>query len=115
MYTNKNISREFPFDATFYTIEIDESKPLDQQREEKIVVLETKCDITESSHNYSSNFISAKFSVFFPFDSENGEVLVRVGHSFEADMYGMQINGKVVGVFPSQINGVTVYIQDIDA
>jgi hypothetical protein len=29
-------------------------------------------------------------------------------------MYGIEVNGKVVGVFPSQLGGVTVYVQDLD-
>jgi hypothetical protein len=33
---------------------------------------------------------------------------------FTANMYGIEVNGKVVGVFPSQLGGVTVYIQDLD-
>jgi hypothetical protein len=29
-------------------------------------------------------------------------------------MYGAKVNGKVVGVFPSQLGGVKVYVQDLD-
>jgi hypothetical protein len=52
--------------------------------------------------------------VYFPLDKENDEVVVRLGDLFEANMYGLIVNGKVVGVFPSQLGGVTVYIQDTD-
>jgi hypothetical protein len=115
MYISRSLTKEYPFTATFYTIEVDEGKPLDQIRDEKVVILETECDITEASHSYSTNFISAKYSVYFPFDPSEDEVPVRIGHSFEAEMYGIRVNGKVVGVFPSQMGGVTVYIQDTDA
>ena len=115
MYTDRAKSQEYPFTAVFFTIEIDESKPIDQQRDERVVIMETECDITEASHSYSTNFISAKYSVYIPFNNDEDEVLVRAGQSFEADMYGMRVNGKVVGVFPSQIGGITVYIQDTDA
>ena len=37
-----------------------------------------------------------------------------MGDLFEADVYGMRANGKVVGVFPSQLGGVTCYVQDTD-
>jgi hypothetical protein len=33
---------------------------------------------------------------------------------FEGDMYGAKVNGKVVGVFPSQLGGIKVYVQDLD-
>ena len=38
----------------------------------------------------------------------------KLGDLFEADMHGLIVNGKVVGVFPSQLGGVTVYVQDTD-
>lgn len=114
MYTNRNILQEFPHYGYFYIKEIDESKPLDQQTEERIVLLETECDITESSHSWSKDFIWAKYTVYFPFDPDTDELNITLGNFFEADMYGMRVNGKVVGVFPSQLGGVTVYIQDTD-
>jgi hypothetical protein len=114
MYTNRNILQEFPHYGYFYIKEIDESKPLDQQTEERIVLLETECDITESSHSWSKDFIWAKYTVYFPFDPGTDELNITLGNFFEADMYGMRVNGKVVGVFPSQLGGVTVYIQDTD-
>ena len=114
MYIDRKQLKEFPFDAHFYRVGIDESLPLDQQREEKIVVLETKCDIQEASHSYSSGFISASYSVYIPFDANIDKLDIRLGDSFESDAYGLRVNGKVTGVFPSQLGGVTVYIQDSD-
>lgn len=114
MYINRNILQDYPFYAYFYTMEVDESKPLDQQKEEKVIVFETECDITESSHSWSTNFIWAKYAVYFPFDTNADELDIHLGLLFEADLYGMRVNGKVVGVFPSQLGGVTVYIQDTD-
>lgn len=113
-YIDYNILYEFPFECEFYRMTIDESKPLDQQVEEKVVVHATKCDITEATHTASSTFISAKWSVYFPFDKANEEVVVRNGDMFTSNMYGIEVNGKVVGVFPSQLGGVTVYVQDLD-
>ena len=88
--------------------------PLDQQKEQKVVHFETVCDITESSHSWSRDFIWAKYAVYFPFDRDNDTIQVKMGDMFEADLYGMKANGKVVGVFPSQLGGVTVYVQDTD-
>lgn len=109
-----SFSQEFPFEGYFYTYTIDETKPLDQQTEQKTLVLKTKCDIVESSHNVMNTFISAKFVVYVPFDKDTDRIKVKNGDLFESNMYGFTVNGKVVGVFPSQLSGVTVYIQDFD-
>ncbi|MEE1082193.1 MAG: hypothetical protein UH850_00405 [Paludibacteraceae bacterium] len=114
MYINRNILQDYPHYGYFYTVEVDESKPLDQQKEEKMIIFETVCDITESSHSWSRNFIWAKYAVYFPFNTDVDELNITLGNLFEADLYGMRVNGKVVGVFPSQLGGVTVYIQDTD-
>lgn len=114
MYINRNILQEFPHYGYFFVKEIDDSLPLDQQKEIKNIIFETPCDITESSHSWSTNFIWAKYAVFFPFDVDYDALTVSLGMEFEADLYGMRVNGKVVGVFPSQLGGVTVYIQDTD-
>lgn len=114
MYTNRNILQEFPHYGYFYTVDVDDSAPLDQQVESKTIVFETQCDITESSHSWSTNFIWAKYAVYFPFDPGTDELDITLGNFFEADMYGMRVNGKVVGIFPSQLGGVTVYVQDTD-
>lgn len=121
-YIDRNILSDYPFKGRFYRIAIDESKPLDEQVEEEVTVLETECDVTESSHSWSNNFIWAKYAVYFPLkineEIEGGniesQVKVKMGDLFEADVYGMRANGKVVGVFPSQLGGVTCYVQDTD-
>ena len=113
-YIERNILTDYPYKGTFYKKEIDESMPLDKQIEEKVIIYETECDITESSHSWSRNFIWAKYAVYFPYDKEKDEIKVAMGNLFEAYINGMYINGKVVGVFPSQLGGITCYIQDTD-
>ena len=121
-YIDRNILSDYPFKGRFYRIAIDESKPLDEQVEEEVTVLETECDVTESSHSWSNNFIWAKYAVYFPLkineeiggENIESQVKVKMGDLFEADVYGMRANGKVVGVFPSQLGGVTCYVQDTD-
>lgn len=114
-YIDRNILEEYPYYAYFYRIEVDENKPLYEQTAEKVIIYETPCDITESSHSWARNFIWAKYAVYFPFDKESAQMDIRLGDMFEADLYGLNVNGKVVGVFPSQLGGVTVYVQDTDA
>lgn len=113
-YIEHNKLQDYPYFGQFFRIEIDESKPLDEQIEERVIIFETDCDITESSHSWSRNFIWAKYAIYFPFDKDTEEIEVKLGDLFEADMHGLIVNGKVVGVFPSQLGGVTVYVQDTD-
>lgn len=114
MYIDRNIPTDYPYYGQFYRIDIDRDLPLDEQTEQKIVVFETECDITESSHSWSRNFIWAKYAVYFPYNKDTDEIKVKMGDLFESTINGMTINGKVVGVFPSQLNGVTCYVQDTD-
>lgn len=113
-YIERNVLTDFPYHGVFFKKEIDESLPLNQQKEEKVIIYETECDITESSHSWSRNFIWAKYAVYFPYDKKNDEIVVKMGDLFESQINGLEVNGKVVGVFPSQLGGVTVYIQDTD-
>lgn len=114
MYIDRNIPTDYPYYGQFYRIDIDRDLPLDEQTEQKVVVFETECDITESSHSWSRNFIWAKYAVYFPYNKDMDEIKVKMGDLFESTINGMTINGKVVGVFPSQLNGVTCYVQDTD-
>lgn len=113
-YIDRNRLNDYPYWGVFFKNEIDESLPLNQQEERKVIIYETWCDITESSHSWSRNFIWAKYAVYFPYDKENESIKVKMGDLFEAELHGLHVNGKVVGVFPSQLGGVTVYIQDTD-
>jgi hypothetical protein len=113
-YIDRDILQDFPFEGRFYRVVIDDSVPLDEREEEEVTVLETPCDIAKSSHSWAQNFIWAKYVVTFPLDLERDEVVVKMGDLFRANMYGLDVNGKVVGVFPSQMGGVTVYVQDTD-
>lgn len=113
-YIDHNNIQEFPFTGEFYRMTIDESLPLIHRKEVLQLIQTVPCDIAEASHSVTTNFITAKWSVYFPFDKDTN-ILVRNGDTFVADMYGLQVNGKVIGVFPSQLGGVVVYIQDNDA
>lgn len=114
MYIDHNDIDQYPYYGTFYRGGVDEDLPLDEQVEENKVIFETKCDITESSHNNNSNFIYSSYTIYFPFDKECDDISVKNGDLFVGNMYGLQINGIVIGVFPTQLNGCTVYIKDND-
>lgn len=113
MYIDRNGSTEYPFEGVFYTVRIDESLPLDQQEEKKVIVLRTKCDIQESQKSESGGNIAAAFNIFFPFDKNKGIPVTR-GMIFEGNMYGLTVNGVVIGIFPTQAGGCVCYISDKD-
>lgn len=111
MIIDRNIMQEYPFDGVFYTKGIDESKPLDQQVEEDIVILETKCDI-QGAQKEDTGVISNAYNVYFPFDKNIG-VSIKKGNLFKGLMYGISIkDAVVVDVIPNQLGGCAVYIKD---
>lgn len=113
MIIDRTLFEEYPFEGAFYDYGVDESKPLDEQTEEEILILKTKCDIQESQKSDASGNITATFNVYFPFDKTKGIELKR-GMTFKGSMYGLQVNGKIIGLFPTQSGGCACYIQDLD-
>lgn len=113
MYIDRNEIEEYPFDGAFYTYGVDDSKPLEEQVEEEILILATKCDIQESQKSDASGNITASFNVYFPFEKETGIAVTR-GMTFKGNIYGLEVNGEVIGVFPTQMGGCTCYIKDKD-
>ena len=113
MYIDREILREYPFEGEFYYVGIDESLPLEERVEQEIVTLATPCDIQQASNSTRTNFISATYAIYIPFDKDSEKVTIRRGDLFRADMYGLMVDGKVIGVFPSQLGGITVYIEDL--
>lgn len=113
MVVDRNQLKEYPFRGEFYVMEIDKSLPLTQRVETKKVILETGCDIQEAQKSDTGGNILSTFNVFFPFDKKKG-IEVKRGMNFQGDLYGMRVNGKVVGVSPSQMGGCLCYIKDLD-
>lgn len=111
MIIDRDIMQEYPFDGVFYTYGIDESKPPDQQVEEEIIVLETKCDI-QGAQKEDSGVISNAYNVYFPFDKSVG-ISIKKGHKFRSKMYGFSITDAIViNIIPTQLGGCAVYVKD---
>ena len=108
MYIDYNLN-EYPFYAIFYNIGVDESKPLDQQVEEKIISFETQCDVDDKNNGLNNDIIN----LYFPFDANNEEIKIRLGDTMEVDTYGINQKGRVLGVRPSQLGGVKVMCKKI--
>lgn len=104
MFTDHFGTEEYPYTATFYHLGVDESKPLDQQVEEKIVSFASKCDISDSDTGLNND----KMTLFFPLDVTKDKIDFTLGESVEVESYGLIQKGRVLGVFPSQLGGVKV-------
>lgn len=104
MFTNHLGTIEYPFYATFYHLGVDESKPLEEQVEEKIVSFESPCDLSDQDTGLNND----KMTLFFPFDNEKKKMQVILGESVEVESYGLIQKGRVLGVFPSQLGGIKV-------
>lgn len=104
MYTDHHGTEEYPFYATFYHLGVDESKPLDQQKEEKIVSFESVCDMSDQETGLNSD----KIMLFIPFDAYKGNIEIKLGESVEIESYGLIQKGRVLGVFPSQLGGIKI-------
>lgn len=109
MYTNHLGTEEYPFYATFYHLGVDETKPLDQQVEEKIVSFETICDVDDQNTGLNNDIIT----LYFPFNPENEVIKIILGETMEVETYGLIQKGRVLGVRPSQLGGVKVMCKRI--
>ena len=109
MYIDHHGTEEYPFYATFFHLGIDESKPLDEQVEEKIVSFESPCDISDQDTGLNND----KITIFMPFNHEDGDIGIRLGESVEIESYGLVQKGRVLGVFPSQLGGMKVMCKRI--
>lgn len=95
---------KYPHEGEFYRVGIiDESLPLDQQKEGEIVVFETVFDLSEGT-----DLNTDSFKIFFPFDYKNEELVIDEGMLFKGNIWGATIKGRVIGIYPSQLGGCTV-------
>ena len=111
MIVNMELINEYPFDGEFFEMVIDNSLPLLERKPVKKVLLTTKCDIQEAQKSESKGATNAKYNVYFPFNKDEG-VSIRRGVSFKGSMYGIEVEGNVIGVFPTQLGGCSCYIGD---
>ena len=104
MYSDHFGTEEYPYTATFYHLGVDDSKPLKEQVEEKIISLVSRCDISDSDTGLNGD----KLTLFFPLDITKDKINFSLGESVEVESYGIVQKGRVNGVFPSQLGGVKV-------
>lgn len=116
MFIDRNEIEEYPFNGTFYTTEqtaSDDGDPFNETTSE-VVLLDTVCDIQEASKNMSGDAIISYYNIYYPFDKTSG-INVKRGTKFRSVAYGITIEGTVVGIYPSQLGGCSVYIKVIES
>lgn len=112
MVIDTSLIEEYPFEGVFYRRHIDMTKPVKERVVEEEILLETVCDIQEATTSDNVGINNAIFNVYFPFDLEVGIVDIRRGDAFRGSMYGVEVNGEIDGLFPSQLGGCKVHIKD---
>lgn len=114
MVIDKTPIDEYPFDGAFYEYGVDDSKPLDEQVEEEILILACKCDIIHASQTDTGGNLTSFYKVYLPFDRKKEKVSIKRGMTFKGNAYGLEVNGKVFSVSPSQLDGIECYVEDVD-
>lgn len=121
MIIDRSLLEEYPYDGRFYKLEVLDSPNLEDRKEVETTIWEGKCDIQENSRAYVQGFTSVTFAIYFPLKEiwsvENGrrefeKIIIKRGDSFIGSIYGLEVKGEVVGVFPSQLGGCMAYIKE---
>lgn len=122
MYTDRNALKEYAYNGTFYRKEDtvpEDGDLLDATGETETVILRTACDIQETTKAFNSGVVTMGYTIYFPTPTDEDDIeyipdgLVP-GIRFRADMYGMAVDGMVIGVYPTQMHGCVAYIKGTD-
>lgn len=106
MYIDHNITEEYPFkDGVFYNVVVDDSKPLEEQVDEEIPIYTTIFDLSDGT-----NLNTDTFTLFIPFFKDTDTLLIKEGDLFKGDTYGMVQRGRIIGIYPSQLDGCTILL-----
>lgn len=122
MYTDRNALKEYPYEGEFYRREDsmpDDGDLLNESDKPDTVILHTVCDIQKTDKLFSSGVITMGYTVYFPMPTtEEGEEGIPTGLEpgirFRGAMFGMAVDGMVIGVYPTQMHGCQVYIKGSD-
>lgn len=110
-YIDKDELQDYPFTGTFYTSEVDTSLPPLQQEVTERVICNVVCDIQEDANFRATQASKAVYAIYVPFDADTNVVPVQRGHMFRGYQYGLLVQGKVIGVFPSQLGTFENYTE----
>lgn len=102
----RNIA-EYPYIGEFY-IKGDDLLPPDgdlfatHDTPGETVMLQTECDVTETSRTFSSGSITASYDVYFPAPDV---IEIERGMLFRCNTFGLNVSGIVVSIGVSKIGG----------
>ena len=114
MYTSRRRIKDYPYFGQFFDRKTpDYTVPLDQRRQEEVLIYESECDIQEVS-KANNPLLIATFSVFLPWDVDKDIPILR-GMSFKGSMNGIDVSGEITNVVLSQLGGLVVYVKDYDS
>lgn len=111
---------DYPYHGAFYDSIVDESKPLNEQTAEEVLVDEFDCDIQKTSKLHNNNMLGANYNVYFPLKKNPNatgtidyyeDIKVRRGMTFKGMFYGYLLVGEVEIVRPSQLGGCSCEIK----
>lgn len=106
MYIDHNVLADYPFkNGVFYKLGIDDSKPLEEQVDEEIAIYTTDFDLTDGT-----NLNTDTFTMYMPFNKDTDTLVIKEGDLFKGNTYGMMQKGRVIGIYPSQLDGCTVLL-----
>lgn len=108
MFTDHNGTVEYPHDGVFYRVGMDDSVPLDEQVETEIEIFSTSFDMTDGG-----TLSTDTFRIYFPFNADREELVIAEGNLFRGTIYGATLNGRVIGIYPSQLGGCMVLLTRI--
>ena len=122
MYTDRSALAEYAYKGVFYKKEDSPSEDgdlLNGGDEVETIILETECDIQETNKLFNSGVVTMGYTIYFPnpTDDEDNERIpdgLKPGIRFRGEMYGMPVDGMVIGVYPTQMHGCVAYIKGTD-
>lgn len=112
MIIDKSAIQPYPYTGSFYRYVIDESKPLDEQVMEEVLLLETECDVQQETST-DNGTITSLCTIFFPYVKSVG-INIKGGDTFRCNLNGLQINGIINVPYPNQLNVCEVTLKDFD-
>lgn len=126
MYTDRSELKEYAFYGEFYKKSEEESEDgnlLNDGEETDIVILATECDIQETNKLFNSGVITMGYTIYFPnpiTETKNGDEVesipegLKPGIRFRGSLYGLDVDGMVIGVYPTQMHGCVAYVKGTD-
>lgn len=122
MFTDRSNLSEYPNKGYFY--QSGEELPEDgdlfgEETSQEVIILETECDIQETTKALSSGVVTMGYTLYFPLpkDEDGNEYVpeaLKPGVRFRGSTYGVDVDNMVIGVYPTQMHGCVAYIKGTD-